>query len=592
MPCKWEGQQLRISEKLMTRYKNMNLTRKMLLVYFIFAGFFLVVTVLTFQITMEAFEERLYSNSLQELDYYVQSVRESLEGVEERSREMAINTNIQEMTSELTEIGPGTVQYSQILTDMRWELIYENTEGTEINGVRYIDTYGNSVESAGCPWNIADDEMEKFLETVQESSGEAVFYGPTRDCGYLLCGRKVLKWSDASLDNLGTLIFFCDVGKIIANNKEQMQAVNSALFVYTDENMIYQDIEEELPALPEGGPGPGYSILKYQSQRYFMCWLTAPDTGWTYVNFFPYSDIYGQVTSVRNITLIGFGVAFIVLLFLIRKLAGIITKPLETLAQSMQVVETGDFQSAKLIPMDADRKDEVGVLTQEFKVMLDKIDVLIYENYEKQLLLKDTKYKMLQAQINPHFLYNTLNAIHWMIRAKKNDDAGRMIVELGILLRASFDENPYTTVEQEISMLKSYIAIQRLRYEDRAEFSVRTEGEPGQYVMPRMTLQPLVENAIFYGADVMTEICYIDIAVTEEEQSILFEVKDNGPGIEKEELEKVRNFTVKPKGHGIGIKNIYERLRITYDEFDFAVDSEPGKGTVIRIRVPKQKSEG
>src|SRR5699024_11178057 len=148
-----------------------------------------------------------YSNSLQELDYYVQSVRESLEGVEERSREMAINTNIQEMTSELTEIEPGTVQYSQVLTDMRWQLIYDNTEGTEINGVRYIDTYGNSVESAGCPWNIADDEMEKFLETVQESSGEAVFYGPTRDCGYLLCGRKVLKWSDASLDNLGTLIF-------------------------------------------------------------------------------------------------------------------------------------------------------------------------------------------------------------------------------------------------------------------------------------------------------------------------------------------------------------------------------------------------
>ena len=181
MLCKWEGQQLRISEKLMTRYKNMNLTRKMLLVYFIFAGFFLVVTVLTFQITMEAFEERLYSNSLQELDYYVQSVRESLEGVEERSREMAINTNIQEMTSELTEIEPGTVQYSQVLTDMRWQLIYDNTEGTEINGVRYIDTYGNSVESAGCPWNIADDEMEKFLETVQESSGEAVFYGPTRD---------------------------------------------------------------------------------------------------------------------------------------------------------------------------------------------------------------------------------------------------------------------------------------------------------------------------------------------------------------------------------------------------------------------------
>lgn len=584
---------MRISEKLMTRYKNMNLTRKMLLVYFIFAGFFLVVTILTFQITMQAFEERLYSNSLQELDYYVQSVRESLEDVEARSQELAINVNIQELAAELTAIEPGTVQYSQILTDMRWQLIYENTTGTAINGVRYIDTYGNSVESAGCPWNIGEDEMARFLDRIQASRGNAVFYGPTRECGYLLCGRKMLEWRDASLDDLGTLIFFCDVGKIIANNKEQMQADNSALFVYTDENMIYQDItDEDLPPLPSGGSGSGYSILKYHSQRYFMCWLTTSDMGWTYVNFFPYSEIYGQVTSVRNVTLLGFCAAFVVLLLLIRKLAGIITKPLETLAQSMQVVETGDFQSAKLIPMDAERKDEVGLLTQEFKVMLDKIEVLIYENYEKQILLKDTKYKMLQAQINPHFLYNTLNAIHWMIRAKKNDDAGRMIVELGILLRASFEENPYTTVEKEIDMLNSYIAIQRLRYEDRAEFSVRTVGEPGQYVMPRMTLQPLVENAIFYGADAMTEICYIDITVTEEKDSILFEVKDNGPGIEEDELEKVRNFTVKPKGHGIGIKNIHERLRITYDVFDFTIDSEKGKGTVIRIRVPKQKSEG
>ena len=487
-------------------------------------------------------------------------------------------------------MGPGTLVYSQTMTDLRWQLVYQNTEESEINGVRYIDPFGNSVESAGCPWNIAEDEMERFMELVEASNGEAVMYGPTRDCGYLLCGRKVLRWNDISLDNLGTLIFFCDVGKIIANNKEQMEADHSALFVYTDDTMIYQDIQDDLPPLPRDQDSQGYRVMIYEGQRYFMCWMTSSDMGWTYANFFPYSDIYGQVTTVRNMALFGFAIAFIILLLLIRKIAGIITKPLESLTQSMQVVETGDFQNAKLIPMDADRRDEVGVLTREFKVMLDKIDALIYENYEKQLLLKDTKYKMLQAQINPHFLYNTLNAIHWMIRAKKNDAAGKMIVELGILLRASFDENPYTTVEKEIDMVKSYIEIQRYRYEDRAEFTVKTVGHPGEYVMPRMTLQPLVENAIFYGADVMTKICYIDITVTEEDESILFEVKDSGPGIRKEELEKVRNFTVQPKGHGIGIKNIYERLRITYEKFDFTIDSEEGKGTAIRIRVPKQKA--
>ena len=164
-------------------------------------------------------------------------------------------------------------------------------------------------------------------------------------------------------------------------------------------------------------------------------------------------------------------------------------------------------------------------------------------------------------------------------------------MELGILLRAGFDENPYTTVEKEIDMIRSYIEIQRQRYEDRAEFTIKTVGEPGGYVMPRMTLQPLVENAIFYGADVMTEICYIDITVTEEEETILFEVKRYRTGDQEGRSGKSSEFYSAAKGHGIGIKNIYERLRITYDVFDFMIDSEEGAGTTIRIRVPKQKAE-
>ena len=261
---------MRIYENFMTKYKNMNLTRKMLLVYFVFAGVFLVVAVFAFQISMEAFEKRLYENSLHELDYYVQDVRDGLSDVENRSRELAIDAEMQDTAIRLSEIEPETLEYSQTLTELRWQLVYENTEESEINGVRYIDPYGNSVESAGSPWNIAEDEMNRFLEIVESSRGEAVLYGPTRDCGYLLCGRKVLRWDDASLDNLGTLIFFCDVGKIIANNKEQMEADHSALFVYTNENMIYQDMQEDLPPLPEDQGSQGYRIMNYQGQRWFM----------------------------------------------------------------------------------------------------------------------------------------------------------------------------------------------------------------------------------------------------------------------------------------------------------------------------------
>jgi two-component system sensor histidine kinase YesM len=102
-----------------------------------------------------------------------------------------------------------------------------------------------------------------------------------------------------------------------------------------------------------------------------------------------------------------------------------------------------------------------------------------------------------------------------------------------------------------------------------------------------MILQPLVENAIYYGVDNSLKTCLVRLRAVEEADTILFAVEDTGPGMAKEELEKVRNFTVKPKGHGIGIKNIYERLKITYEKFEFAIDSEEGVGTKIQIRIPK-----
>ena len=582
----------KINEWWRTKFKNITLTRKMLLVYAVFAGFFFGVSILAFQGSTDVFEKKLYDNSIRELDYYAKDVKDSLQRVSDRSYEMLLDSELQSILGKLQQTKPETLEYNQLLTSIRWSLVNDKNLKSDIQTIYYIDNYGNTVESGQAAWEIPEEEKDVFMQKIRDSNGEAVFYGPTKKCKYLLCGRKMLNWQDMSLENMGTLMLVCDVGQMIERDKKLLEAEHASMFVYTDDHMIYQDIEESLPPLPQNKDGQGHKVLNYQGERYFMCYLSTSENGWMYVNFFPYSDVYGQIERVRNLALCSFCVVFVLLLFLIHRISEIITRPLETLVRSMQVVETGDFESAKQIPMDAEREDEVGLLTKEFRVMLDQIDVLVKENYEKQFLLKDTKYKMLQAQINPHFLYNTLNVIHWMIRAKENEKASRMIVELGTLLRASFNENPYITVEEEIGMLENYLKIQRYRYEDRADFAVEKNGNPGKYIMPRMTLQPLVENAIFYGADQMEDVCHIKITITEEENNILFEVKDNGPGMTEEELEGVRKFTVKPKGHGIGIKNICERLNITYEAFQFQIESKVGKGTLIRIRVPKLRTEG
>ena len=181
----------------------------------------------------------------------------------------------------------------------------------------------------------------------------------------------------------------------------------------------------------------------------------------------------------------------------------------------MQIVEQGDFKGAKEVLDKEPGNDETGLLAQEFKAMLDKIDVLIYENYEKQLLLKDTKYKMLQAQINPHFLYNTLNALNWMVKGGQNADAGKMIMELGKVLRSSFAGDPYTTVADELETAKGYMVIQKYRYQNRVHFHVHEEGNLRNYLIPRMILQPLIDNAIYYGVETSLDVCDITVRAKE-----------------------------------------------------------------------------
>lgn len=138
----------------------------------------------------------------------------------------------------------------------------------------------------------------------------------------------------------------------------------------------------------------------------------------------------------------------------IRALARLFTLPLERLSNSVQIVENDNFQAALAVLPDHPYKDETGQLTSEFRVMLQRIDALIRDNYKKQLLLQETQYKMLQAQINPHFLNNTLNTVSWMIRAGRNDDATRVVIELGQLLRAALSKEEEMFVSQEVQLVK------------------------------------------------------------------------------------------------------------------------------------------
>ena len=259
----------------------------------------------------------------------------------------------------------------------------------------------------------------------------------------------------------------------------------------------------------------------------------------------------------------------------------------ESITGVMSCVEQGEFDHQ--VRVNPHLPMEIQQISSGFNEMVAHLEMLIAKVKQAVLDQKNAELSALEAQIDPHFLYNTLNSINWMIRSGKNEEASEMLISLGDLLRAAFKKEQLATVLEELELARHYIDIQKVRYRRRAEFLVEAEGDLEAYHVPRMILQPLVENSINHGVDNSLNKCKILVRVKEnvEEQTMTLEVEDDGPGMTEEELEAVRNFTMVPKGNGIGLKNIRERLNLIFSDAVFEITSQPGKGTVVRIEIPK-----
>ena len=539
------------------------------------------------QITFRIYDRHLYEKSQAELDFFAQQVNANLAQIEALTVSIATGSEVQNKLSQMQDMDYLSREYGyakqQLMTILQNQIFSQDI----IRNVVYTDQKQVTFTAGAYTGQIEPQVMEMLLQQYHEKRGGYVSFSPTENYPYLISGRDILEVKNATLDYMGSLIFTSDIAKLIERQAKVLEAEHATLLVYSDQGMIYQETDIHGIELPDMDEEKGWKIMNVQGERTFLCYEKSRETGWMYVNFFPYSEIYGQVLRLRYFVSLTIAIVFAGAVLVLHSLSAAITRPLEQLSESMKVVEQGDFKGAKgLLPSNPSR-DETGRLTREFDTMLTQIDYLIHENYEKQILIKDTKYKMLQSQINPHFLYNTLNSLNWMIKAGSSADASRMVMELGSLLRGVLSKKAYVTAKEELDMLENYIAVQQYRYKNRARFVVEKEGNLEAYFVPKMILQPLVENAISYGVDCSLDVCEVLVRVEEKEEILCFTVSDQGSGIPPGELESVRNGTCTPKGHGIGLQNIRERLALISDQSVLTVDSIWGEGTTITIRIPR-----
>ncbi|BFL41159.1 sensor histidine kinase [Agathobaculum sp. NSJ-28] len=315
-------------------------------------------------------------------------------------------------------------------------------------------------------------------------------------------------------------------------------------------------------------------------------------TGWKLVCTVPGRELAQNVLLIiKIVSLVSIGVMGIALLLAYR-VAAYIVCPITKLDEKMRLVEQGDL-NVHAVP---ERDDEIGALTNRFNMMLNTIHILMEHEVENQKKLRLTELKALQAQIKPHFLYNTLDSIIWMVRSGDKDGAVRMVMALTQFLKIGLSRGrEVITLREELAHAGNYLIIQNIRYKGKFTHEIHLKEEIASCLIPKLVLQPLIENAIYHGMKPKRGSCHLKIWVRPMEKNIVIDVIDNGVGM-TEEASAALNNTLRhgsgPRAESYGVVNVNERIRILFGEpYGVTFESRQGEGSCFRITLPMRWEE-
>lgn len=330
--------------------------------------------------------------------------------------------------------------------------------------------------------------------------------------------------------------------------------------------------------------------IQLDGQKYMAMQSSIRGTEWNMVTLVPYSSFILAITSLVKIIC---GVSALILLlawFLSKPVAYTITKRIDSLCGYMQQTKDGLL---KEVP-DMIYKDEIGTLTENYNFMIARIHTLLHENYQMGRELKSAEYKALQSQINPHFLYNTLDMISWLSYQQKPEQISSVVYSLASFYKLSLNKGKYIVpISDEISHVTYYMKIQDLRFSGEIRFLTDIDPVILQYSIPKITLQPIVENALFHGIlEKKSKSGQITIHGLLSGEEVILIVADDGVGIPPAQLEELLEPSASDEhqsdtGSHYGLCNINKRMKLQYGEqYGLSFESRPGEGTKVILHLP------
>ncbi|WP_058308855.1 sensor histidine kinase [Gracilibacillus massiliensis] len=439
---------------------------------------------------------------------------------------------------------------------------------------------------------LLDRVDPRWIIRANDQGGQLVWLGEDPlDQNYFLVGRQINLIDDN----------FRHGGYIIARvnrnyfqlNPNQQNGETDDITILVDEmnekivsNYHGEDFEKILETESEK--------IDINEQEYMLVKETSPLTGWTMYNLSPVNQLTSGISTVQSGILIAGLIGLIIFFISSFFLSTFITKPITRLTKTMRTAGEGVLAHNPVV----NSTNEINELNQTYNQLAEETNYLVQMVYEKEIIKNRTELKALQAQIHPHFLFNTLDALYWSLDEKEEEELANVVLAMSELFRYTItkeNQDEWVTIKEELDHIERYMKIMRMRFGDRLNWEKDVDPEWLDVKIPKLMVQPFVENAILHGAGNVVGNSHITVTIEKipHVNRLRIVVADNGPGMSDKKLAEVKKLMEggmhQQKKHGLALQNVQQRLRMYYESErcrEITITSEEGKGTMISFEIP------
>ena len=523
------------------------------------------------------------------LESYYHYIDKCMEDATRTSLRIIANESVQQDLHEIM-VSTGT-RLAQAKTELHDAVVAAVSEVSSYGYIRSVivsDCHGAIYSFGGIPQNARLQESIQQLIQQTDDSGKVKWFALDWDGQpYLVLGRAIRETKNLSLNVLGYEMILIHFQQLVRQAEPAGSAFADSLETYLDGTCFYRGAQcpEESVGLDIGAP---WKIISLNGTRYFVSSASFLDSRLTLVSYVNYSRLTSLLQNAGRNQLILLALLILFCVFFFQLVTKRIFRHLEMLTEAVKNAPAGDFR-VTLSPEILQADDEVGILTNQFQHLMEQIDNLINRELQGKLQAARARCRMLQAQIHPHFLYNTLETIYALSEKSGSREISRITMSLSRLVRASFRDSMHATLEQEITLVREYLAIYRIRFGARLSAVIDYDPDDDGIPLPRMTLQPLVENSVRYGLMKKLDHGVIRLRVRHTGGQLRISLFDNGIGFSPEQLEIYNHLQPDDGLNMHGYRNVIFRLIYTYgDQVSYRLRSREGQWTNLSLILPDQ----